>query len=489
MPLNDFQNRVDANSSMTAEMLWRRALFCLFGTGTLAIILYGPVRLGYEPAWGLVFVTLLSIALIVVRKWPMPLLAGLLFVGNFKTIPAQGISLTDPTFLLFLLCFGSLSIDLLFILSGTTEWSLRRLFSGEAIKIVLFLAFVVVLGASYLYSPVQDTARTKLTRFLAFEVLCFFAPIVLMKNKKDLRQFLLVFLALSLALCVKELFSVLHPSAAVLTGEGDVTKIGDGMLFASSILIVLYSKALRSRAVTYGLLAVMSVGLVAAAARSPMLALIATLIISLVSMSANSGWISRGRLALAILLIACIAGVALVWVHNQAGMQSKITSKETELASVLEGATFSGGTIGQRQALYKSSFEAFAQYPIFGLGLDRWGTFYSVEGVPAFPHNFVLEVAAEQGLVGLAVLAALLVSLFRAALRMAPYPAFAFLYPMLTFHVIYNLITGNLENRDLWFWFGMVVAASRMFQETLTAQALAPRGAVLAPAYSLGAHS
>jgi O-antigen ligase len=233
----------------------------------------------------------------------------------------------------------------------------------------------------------------------------------------------------------------------------------------------------------------MSVGLVAAAARSPILALIATLVISLVSMSANSGWISRGRLALTILLIACIAGIALVWVHSQAGMQSKIASKETELTSVLEGTEFSGGTIGQRQALYKSSFEAFAQHPIFGLGLDRWGTFYSVEGVPAFPHNFVLEVAAEQGLVGLAVLAALLASLFRAALRMSPHPVFAFLYPILAFHVIYNLITGNVENRDLWFWFGMVVAASRMFQETLTVQALGQRTTALAPARRLEAHS
>ena len=288
---------------------------------------------------------------------------------------------------------------------------------------------------------------------------------------------------------MKEVLSVVHPSAAVLTGEGDITRIGDGMLFSSSILIILYSKALRSRAVIYGLLAVMAVGLIAAAARSPILALIATLVISLVSMSANSGWISRGRLALAILLIVGIAGLAFVWVHNQAGMQNKITSKETELVSVLEGVTFSGGTIGQRQSLYKSSFEAFAQYPIFGLGLDRWGTFYSVEGVPAFPHNFVLEVAAEQGLVGILVLSAFLVSLFRAALRMAPYPVFAFLYPMLTFHVIYNLITGNVENRDLWFWFGMVVAASRIFQETLSAQASAQRGTIYAPAHRLEALS
>ena len=190
MPLSDFQSRADASSSMRIGV---KTLLCLLGTGTIAVILYSPVRLGYDPAWGLAFITLLGIALIVVRKWPMALLAGLLFVGNFKTIPAQGISFTDPTFLLFLLCFASLAIDLLFILSGTTEWSLRRLFSGEAIKIVLFLAFVMVLIASYLYSPVQSTAQDKLTRFLAFEVLCFFAPIVLMKNKRELHQFLLAF--------------------------------------------------------------------------------------------------------------------------------------------------------------------------------------------------------------------------------------------------------------------------------------------------------
>jgi hypothetical protein len=33
---------------------------------------------------------------------------------------------------------------------------------------------------------------------------------------------------------------------------------------------------------------------------------------------------------------------------------------------------------------------------------------------------------------------------------------------MLAFSVIYNMMTGDIENRQLWFCFGMVAAGSRM---------------------------
>ena len=82
--------------------------------------------------------------------------------------------------------------------------------------------------------------------------------------------------------------------------------------------------------------------------------------------------------------------------------------------------------------------------------------------MPKYPHNFVLEVASEQGLPGLAVLIALLASLFYSSWKMASFPEFRFFFPVLTFYVLYNAFTGTVEDRSLWFWFGMVVAASRM---------------------------
>jgi len=62
----------------------------------------------------------------------------------------------------------------------------------------------------------------------------------------------------------------------------------------------------------------------------------------------------------------------------------------------------------------------------------------------------------------LAILITLLASLFYSSLKMAKSPELAFLFPVLTFQVLYNSFTGTVEDRALWFWFGMVVAASRM---------------------------
>jgi len=85
--------------------------------------------------------------------------------------------------------------------------------------------------------------------------------------------------------------------------------------------------------------------------------------------------------------------------------------------------------------------------------------------VPTFPHNFALEVAAEQGLLGLLLLLVLFALLFRRAKALAWQPQFAFLFPVLLFCVIVNMITGDLEDRNLWFWAGMTLAAARMVME------------------------
>jgi parallel beta-helix repeat protein len=55
-----------------------------------------------------------------------------------------------------------------------------------------------------------------------------------------------------------------------------------------------------------------------------------------------------------------------------------------------------------------------------------------------------------------------LASLFYSAWKVAKYPQFAFLLPVFIFEVFNRVFTGSIEDRNLWFWFGMVVALSRM---------------------------
>ena len=458
----------------TTERSWRPERHTAFAAAyaTLLLVtaatLWSCAHFGYEPDSVFATITIGIATLVALHKWPIVMFAGLLLVGNFKTIPAHGISLSDPTMVLCLLCCGAIAIEFLsHLIDGRSEWTLGALLAGQAFRICLFILFTFAFAASFLYTPATSYGGMKLSRFLAFETLVFLGPILLLKNEKAVRPFLLATLVLSLGLLAKQIIGIWHPSQQVLEGNGDVTEIGNGMAFGTSILIVIYSKLIKSRLLIGCLLTVLAVGLVTAAARTPALALVVTLITVSLVLKVGSRSPNERNLLLRFSLVAVVAVMAFLWIQNRPGMRDKLASKENEVESILSGSTLEGGTIAKRLEFYNSALDAFAQHPLTGLGLGGWSVFYSghgipAEGMPKYPHNFLLEVAAEQGLPGLALLITLLASLFYSSLKMAKSPEFAFLFPVLTFLVLYNAFTGTVEDRALWFWFGMVVAASRM---------------------------
>lgn len=434
----------------------------------IAAVFYSCLQFGYEPAWGIAAIAVGAATLAALCKWPIAMFAGLLFVGEFKTIPAQGISLSDPTMLMFLLCWGAIIMDWLRdSISGHSEWSLGHLFAGQGFRVSLFMLFVAVLAASFLYTPAEQYGRTKLLRFLAFEGLAFFCPILLLKNDKTLRPLLWAMIVLSLLLLVKQLIRISNPSQQMLLGEADITEIGPGMAFGTAILIVMYTRLIRSRMLFRCVLVLMSAGLVTAAARTPALALVLTLIISSFALSKASRHFSLKTMLGIVFLTTVVAGLTFLWIHNKPGIHDKVASKENEIISMISGSNATHGTVAERLAFYKSAVGAVKQHPLAGLGLGGWSVFYSgeyIEGqrAPVYPHDFLLEIASEQGLLGLALMLAFLASLFLAARKLTHHPQFAFLLPVLTFQVLNHVFTGSYEDRSLWFWFGMVVAASRI---------------------------
>src|SRR5207302_1368278 len=106
----------------------------LLATATLAVamVTFGSIRTGLEPFWLLAGVSGIALALFLMRKWPIAIFVGFQFVGNFKTVPAQGFQLTDPTMILLLLCIGAVVIQILFAFATVDDYNLTSRFRGQS---------------------------------------------------------------------------------------------------------------------------------------------------------------------------------------------------------------------------------------------------------------------------------------------------------------------------------------------------------------------
>ena len=81
--------------------------------------------------------------------------------------------------------------------------------------------------------------------------------------------------------------------------------------------------------------------------------------------------------------------------------------------SFLTGAG-SGLSSNGRTHSWSLAWNAFLAHPAFGIGT---GSFFSISGINRYPHNLLLEVAAELGLVGLVLVVGFLASTWLAMSR------------------------------------------------------------------------
>src|SRR5262249_28299564 len=149
-------------------------------------------------------------------------------------------------------------------------------------------------------------------------------PFVLFKKDRDLRQLLIACVLMSLALSIRNLANLFHPTAAVLAGDQDITHIGDGELIAAAIVILIYQRLFRERRIAhFGCIAILAIGLVASAARSVGMALIAVLVISSMILRARSGARRWRRVLLGVFVVA-VAAAAIQWIGQLPAARQKL---------------------------------------------------------------------------------------------------------------------------------------------------------------------
>jgi hypothetical protein len=448
----------------------RTALIGALALAATLCVLYLALGLEIEPIYPLAVALLVPLAFVAMRKWPLIILAGLLFVGNFKTVPAQGIDLKDPTMIVLLLLTGALLLDGLFVFTRVSPGTIGALFRGQLAACALFLLLCGVIVTSLFYTS-SAMGAVKAARFATFEVIVFFAPILLLKKRTDLRQLLLAMVVLGAILAVRVAIGLEHPSQRVLKGDEDITKIGDSELLGFALLVCLYGKLFESSAakyasaVKYAFIVFFFFAVVACAARTALVGLLVSLLASACAARGGTGLLSRKAVMIGLALAFAVTIPTYLWLRDLPAAREKVGWKMGELEALASGSPI--GTISYRLGFYHSALDVIAQHPILGLGVGGWSIYYYNEDVLHYPHDFVLEVGAEQGAVGLIILISLVVMLFCSALKLLRRdPSLAFVFPVFVFFLSYHLTTGTVESRELWFVCGLVAAASRLSMQT-----------------------
>ena len=312
---------------------------------------------------------------------------------------------------------------------------------------LLALALAALVGLSVIWSPAPDLGLDKALRFQTFTMIAFFAPFVLVRSRGDLTRLMIFLVAASLVVALTA-----EPGEdpnQPLTVAGGNSEIELALYASSGIVAAIYLLLAMTTPwrILFVIPAVMLAQTVIAAGSRGVL--IGT-ILALLVISAQAVWRSRSKVV-PILLIAAAVIAAVSLGAEVAGPAA------TEKYEGLIGGGAGPETLGKRNFLVQDGIQIFIEHPM-GHGASG----YEHEVGFEYPHNAFVEVAAEQGVIGLALLIALMAASFMAVRRAKEGP----LSPeaILAGGLLIVLVSDSMVSqtftqfRELWFAMGLALA-------------------------------
>jgi O-antigen ligase len=437
---------------------WRLALGALFGVCCLAGIFVGVPGNNL-----LILAALVAIpAFLITAGWrPELFLVGCAFMPQWKNAwPLDRFaSVGDLTLVMLLgLLLGILWRSLRHV--GRIERDhLSELFRGQWLVLSAYILFAAAVLASYAYTSAPNYGGVKLLRFLLIGTLFLYSGIVLVRDEEEFRRIALLFV---LAACVTAVQMIFHLEHRAVGAETDITRIGAGWLLGMSILLLLGYPIVRNARLHLFFIVValplMSAGLIASAARGPMVSLAIALPLTLL-------WFSKRQFApiriwVALLLVGSCVGSFVYLRHVD---PDKYDSKLSEMIQLSSGHSGSGSG-AKRLDYYSRTLAAIPNNLWLGQGVGSWSMFYYGRDTRDYPHNLFLETTFEEGVVGSVLLLLFLVLLASAIRRMLITTNFQYgvLAGLLVYCVSVSMFSGDLDdNRILWLWAGIIMAVCR----------------------------
>jgi O-antigen ligase len=439
--LRMLRTHTDRIGLVSKKMIIPIFLFILFGLGVLsanqpkAILL---VTAGLPVGLGLI-------------AWPQVTLGLYANAGLFKADPRlRAISSSvDIT-----LALGAL-------LAGTIAYRLivrrERMTWRREMSLALIFAGVILLGL--LYTPAGSYATDKAFRFVSLTMLAFFAPVVFIKSYRSVWLFLVGWLGLATVLVADALS---HLGTYQRISGFNATHIAISRATGIAIIILLFAVLMGRVSRHWQILAIagmvpLVLVMIGSGARGPLLMLPGTVVLTLGITFARPGYRRPA------LIVIGIMGFVVLGVFSS-GM---IPESSLERFNLLINEPEADTSAQARRMVMEVAWQLFTSNPVIGRGTGSVSVF-GAGREQIYPHNILLELAAENGLLGLSlylgvvgmVLWQLLTKLGSEAnqesLRLT-------LLAMLLFTLFNAMVSGDLsDNRDLWLFAGVTIATTEI---------------------------
>jgi O-antigen ligase len=388
--------------------------------------------------------------------WPAMFLVLPVFAPQLKSAPGMKSIEGHVDLTLAALCVTACVIGLHSLLGTNRVHLARGRFSAASKQITAFVFFAMIVAASYLYTSAPEYGGAKLMRFLLIGGFFLLAPLYLLNCEEDLRHFCFAFVVMGVAQS-----SVLLARAQRVAEleDTEVTRIGAGWVIGAAILMLLFYRLVESRFWRTGLIMLalpcLVAGLIASASRGVIISVSAALIYLLFRT-----YESQNKAAMAGVVGLAIACATLAYHFANGTVEQKYSDKFGEIVQLSEAHT-SSASAGQPVGFYGASLHEVADHPVLGLGVGGWSQFYYGHDGRAYPHNLLLEITTEEGLLGLIAFAFFLVAIFEASHQLSRLTAshFVVLSGLLIFTLVATMFSGDLDDdRLLWLWSGTILA-------------------------------
>lgn len=362
---------------------------------------------------------------------------------------ARTISWFGPFSLALLICAGQIKnsrvlswlpfdltgMALLLVILTAIDAALR--FGSPKSHFALPIAIWTLFLPAVLLTPNESTADNKVLTLYTVTFALAIAPFFLLRLQEQRRAFVLFLAAISVFAVVNGLY--LSPTRAdsytqLQVLEGADTIGSSRVAFCASLVLLLFALLRRFHPLlrlTFVTIALTSASFaISTGSRGPALSMIAALILTV----GISPIFARNRVrAIGAISVTLAVIIPIAFSSTPEGI--------ARIVSVLLGE---GDTSTQaREALWTNAEKMIVEHP-FGTG---WGFFESKYG--SYPHNLILELGAETGVLVTAIFLVFIAASLRRAVQAAGTPANTVLLALLAFSICNSMVSSDFNDNRL----------------------------------------